>query len=62
MKEGFALFLFGWLLVSVAFFAVTIPAGGTAQNGKVENGHFFTFGDYADTFALSAWLNGYGIE
>jgi len=27
--------------VSVAFFAVTIPAGGTAQNGKVENGHFF---------------------
>ena len=41
MKSGFALFLFGWLLVSVAFFGITIPVGGTAQNGKVENGHFF---------------------
>src|SRR4029077_10412366 len=41
MKEGFALLLLGWLLVSVAFFAITVPMGGTAQNGKIESGHFF---------------------
>jgi hypothetical protein len=41
MKDGFALLLLGWLLVSVVFFGITVPVGGTAQNGKVENGHFF---------------------
>src|SRR5580700_4498390 len=41
MKDGFVLLLFGWLLLSVAFFAITVPAGGTAQNGKIEGGHYF---------------------
>jgi|SRR5215472_5306556 len=41
MKQGFALLLLGWLLVSVVFFGIAVPVGGSAQNGKVENGHFF---------------------
>ncbi len=41
MKPSFALLLFGWLLISLAFFTVTLAIGGTAQNGKVEGGHFF---------------------